>query len=133
MTGQQPIRASDRDRESVAEVLRGAYAAGCLDTGELEQRTGEAYRARTLDDLRALTADLPRWLVEGPVPGQYHGRPPRRTAPWWPFGIGLALAGMCLVVVAVAWAPLAAVPLVFVWLMVMVRTRGGPPGSRPPW
>ena len=59
MTDQRSIRASDQDRERVAEVLRGAFAAGCLDSGELGQRSGAAYRARTLGELSDLTADLP--------------------------------------------------------------------------
>jgi DUF1707 SHOCT-like domain len=47
----------------VVEVLRDAYTAGCLDNCELEQRSGKAYSARTLDELRALIADLPDRLL----------------------------------------------------------------------
>lgn len=127
MTAQPPIRASDQDRESVAGVLRDAYVAGCLDRAEFEQRSGRAYAARTLDDLRALTADLPGWLLNRPVASQYRARrPPRRVAPGLPWGLGFALAGLCLVAAAAAWAPPAVVPLVFVWLLVMASARGWP-------
>jgi len=131
MTGQQPIRASDRDREHTADMLRDAYAAGCLDGGELEQRSGLAYAARTLDDLQSLTADLPAWLLERPVPGQYGFRPsPQRSAPLLPWGLAAALAGLCIVAVSVAWAPLAVIPLVVLCLLVLARGSRWPP--RPP-
>jgi Domain of unknown function (DUF1707) len=130
MTGQQPIRASDQDRERAVDVLRDAYAAGCLDGGELEQRSGKAYSARTLDDLRALLSDLPGWLLERPLVSQDRlVRSPRRVVPGLPWGFGFVLAGLCLIAVAVAWAPLAVVPVVAVWLLVMARAYRRPPRS----
>ena len=61
---QQPrdrsVRASDADRERVADVLRQHAGEGRLDTDELEQRLEAALAAKTLADLDALTADLPR-------------------------------------------------------------------------
>jgi hypothetical protein len=53
------IRASDADRESVVTILREAYTDGRLTLDEFDQRTTTAYAARTWDDLRALTSDLP--------------------------------------------------------------------------
>jgi hypothetical protein len=133
MTGQQPIRASDENRESVVEMLCDAYAAGCLDKTELERRSGEAYCARTLQQLQSLTADLPVWLLTRPAPLQRvrrAGEPPRRPAPAWWWGFALTIAGFWLTVVALEWAPLLAVPLMFVWLLVNACVRGRPP--RPP-
>lgn len=127
MTTQRPIRASDQDRDSVAEVLRGAYAAGCLDKSELEQRSSEAYSARTLDELRDLTADLPAWLLERPVSFPYgygYEDPPRRPALKWPVGVMFAFAGFWLIVAAVAWVPPAAVPLTLIWLVLALCNRG---------
>jgi hypothetical protein len=96
-------------------VLRDAHTAGCLDSGELEQRSGRAYSASTLDDLRALLSDLPGWLLERPLVRQDRlMRSPRRVVPGLPWGFRFALAGLCLIDVAVAWAPLAVVPLVVV-------------------
>jgi Domain of unknown function (DUF1707) len=60
MGGRAVIRASDDERERCVEVLRTAYADGRLDSRELEERVGLAWRARTRGDLAALTADLPR-------------------------------------------------------------------------
>lgn len=131
MTGQQPIRASDQDRERAAEVLRNAYTAGCLDSGELEQRSGKAYSAKTLDDLRVLLADLPEWLLERPMVREDRCTDPsRRMVPGLPWGLGFALAGLCLIAVAVSWAPVAAVPLVLVWLLIMARAYGWPRSAR---
>ena len=53
------LRASDDERESVAEALRAHYADGRLDSDELEQRVSLAYRARSRGALSALLTDLP--------------------------------------------------------------------------
>ena len=53
------LRASDADREQVAERLRQATAEGRLLAEELEQRLGTLFRARTYGELDALVADLP--------------------------------------------------------------------------
>jgi Domain of unknown function (DUF1707) len=52
-------RASDAEREQVAETLRTHAAAGRLDPDELEQRLENAFAARTRADLAPLIADLP--------------------------------------------------------------------------
>jgi uncharacterized protein DUF1707/2TM domain-containing protein len=54
------VRASDEDRERTLRQLRRHYAAGRLEPEELEQRIGVATRARTREELRALTVDLPK-------------------------------------------------------------------------
>ena len=55
----QPIRASDGERDQVVELLQRHFADGRLAQDELEERAGAALAARTRDQLRALTADLP--------------------------------------------------------------------------
>lgn len=55
----RPIRASDRERESVVDILRDAYTDGRLMLDEFEERTSAAYAAKTWTELRELTADLP--------------------------------------------------------------------------
>ncbi|RJL33628.1 DUF1707 and DUF2154 domain-containing protein [Bailinhaonella thermotolerans] len=52
------LRAADVDRERVIEVLREAVADGRLTPAEHEERVEHCYRARTLGELGALTADL---------------------------------------------------------------------------
>jgi adenylate cyclase len=58
---------SDQARDRAVETLRRAYAKGRLTREELEERTEQAYAARTRADLRATTHGLPR---------------PRRRLPW---------------------------------------------------
>ncbi|GGR78533.1 hypothetical protein GCM10010252_16520 [Streptomyces aureoverticillatus] len=60
------LRASDADRERVAEELREALAEGRLDMGEFDERLDAAYRARTYGDLAPLTRDLPSAVPPGP-------------------------------------------------------------------
>ncbi|MDH6134997.1 hypothetical protein P3T37_004407 [Kitasatospora sp. MAA4] len=53
------LRASDADRERIAELLRDAYADGRLTVDEHSERIEAAYNARTLGELAPLTRDLP--------------------------------------------------------------------------
>jgi hypothetical protein len=53
------VRASDAEREDVAELLREQAAAGRLTMAEFEERMAAAYHARTREELRQLTMDLP--------------------------------------------------------------------------
>ncbi|MCQ4209509.1 DUF1707 SHOCT-like domain-containing protein [Streptomyces longispororuber] len=70
------LRASDADREQVAERLRDALAEGRLDMEEFEERLDATYKARTYRELAPLTRDLPGPgapaapvnLVKGPLP-----------------------------------------------------------------
>lgn len=59
MLGKSQVRASDEERERTVGALREHYADGRLDAGELDERVGRAYRARTRGDLDALFRDLP--------------------------------------------------------------------------
>ncbi|MFF3379654.1 DUF1707 domain-containing protein [Streptomyces sp. NPDC002680] len=60
MTDDLPeLRASDADRERVAEVLRDALAEGRLDMAEFEERLDATYQARTYGELTPITRDLP--------------------------------------------------------------------------
>ena len=76
------IRASDAERDQVAERLSEACAHGRLDTSELEERIEAAYAARTMRELQALVADLPA------PPARRPARPRRR--PWFPGNRGFA-------------------------------------------
>jgi cobalamin biosynthesis protein CbiG len=52
-------RASDADRDRVASLLQEHHAAGRLSAEEFSERLDSALRARTLDELDELLADLP--------------------------------------------------------------------------
>ena len=68
------MRASDRDREASAAILRGAYLRGELSTQTFDWRVELALGARTREQLRRLTDDVARpalerarrWLAPGP-------------------------------------------------------------------
>ncbi|WP_327371970.1 DUF1707 SHOCT-like domain-containing protein [Streptomyces sp. NBC_01217] len=53
------MRASDAERERVAEILREAVAEGRLEMEEFEQRLEAAYKARTHGELAPIVRDLP--------------------------------------------------------------------------
>jgi hypothetical protein len=59
MARRTTLRASDQDRDQVAERLRQAAAEGRLLAEELEHRLARALRARTYGELDPLVADLP--------------------------------------------------------------------------
>jgi hypothetical protein len=66
------LRASDADRERVADRLRAAAAEGRISAEELDQRLEVAFAARTEAELAPVLADLPA----PPAPA----RPRRRRA-----------------------------------------------------
>jgi len=69
------LRASDADRERVAQVLHTALAEGRLTVAELQERLDIVYAAKTLGELEPVTWDLPGHADLVP-------RPP--AAPAWP-------------------------------------------------
>jgi hypothetical protein len=80
------LRASDADRERVIAALADAAGDGRLTHAEHEERVGQAYAARTLGDLAALTADLlppesqPLRMDERPLTAIF--RSEHRTGRW---------------------------------------------------
>jgi Flp pilus assembly protein TadB len=90
------FRASDSDREQVAERLRKAAAEGRLLAEELEQRLGAALRARTYGELDALVDDLPGDRAPAP----------RNHAPAYLKGSAIALGIVVLVAAVLALAAL---------------------------
>ena len=57
---QEPaLRASDDDRDAVLRALERHTAVGRLSLDEFDQRSTAALAAVTLDELAALTSDLP--------------------------------------------------------------------------
>ena len=59
MAARSILRASDADRERVAERIRHAATEGRLTSDELEDRMHRALSARTYGELDQLVADLP--------------------------------------------------------------------------
>jgi hypothetical protein len=82
------MRASDADRERVAEVLRTAATEGRLHLSELDERLAAVYAARTYAELEPITHDLPttRTAPRTPVAAADARRP-------YASGMGLAIMG----------------------------------------
>ena len=53
------LRASDQDRDHVAQLLNQAFSEGRLGPEEHTERLESAYTAKTLGELRPLVSDLP--------------------------------------------------------------------------
>ena len=70
MAADRAIRASDKDRDSAAEWLNEAYRVGRLSREELDDRATAAYSAKTQDELRDFTADLPRPMAGTGLPSE---------------------------------------------------------------
>lgn len=126
------MRASDSDRERVAEILRDAHGEGRLNQDELMLRLEATYAARTYQDLDGVIDDLP--VVRRPavqVADQVNRRPrsapvpqrrftPRRMARvflninWWAYGAAVALC-------------------VVIWFLIFVATDNGMQYLWPLW
>ncbi|WP_432015135.1 DUF1707 SHOCT-like domain-containing protein [Streptomyces cucumeris] len=77
-----PLRASDADRDRIADILREALAEGRLDPEEHAERIDAVYRAKTLGELEPLVRDLPAAPGRGAGPETVRGgADPSRTAP----------------------------------------------------
>jgi DUF1707 SHOCT-like domain len=109
------LRAADRDRDAVGEILREHHVAGRLDAEEFQERLDRCYAAKTYAELDDLVADLPR---------QDPTRPPRRA--WsWP---AVALVPLLIAAIALSHGHLLwlAIPLfLFVGRSLLWRSAGG--------
>jgi hypothetical protein len=57
--GPPAVRASDADRDRIADILREALAEGRLDAEEHAERVEAVYRSKTVGELEPLIRDLP--------------------------------------------------------------------------
>jgi hypothetical protein len=72
------LRASDADRDRIADILRDALAEGRLDAAEHSERIDKVYAAKTIGQLEPLVRDLPvgRSAVPAPAPPAPRGYDP---------------------------------------------------------
>ncbi|KOG36456.1 DUF1707 SHOCT-like domain-containing protein [Streptomyces resistomycificus] len=83
MTEDAPeLRASDADRERVAEILQDALAEGRLDMEEFEERLDATYKARTYGELTPITRDLPAAAGAAPAPRVSMTKEPAGSGSW---------------------------------------------------
>jgi hypothetical protein len=97
------LRAGDRDREAVVDILRQQHLAGRLESDEFQERVDRCYAAKTYADLDGLLADLPA--------GEEQTRSTRRAWRWPAF----ALVPVLIAVIALSRGHLfwPAIPLLF--------------------
>lgn len=110
MARHSSLRASDADRDAVAERLRQAAVEGRIDPDELEQRLHRALRAKTYGDLDRLLGDLPAKPVKW--------ERPRSSAVAPTAGFALAMVLRTVVALVILGAVLVAVTLTFAWWMI---------------
>jgi Domain of unknown function (DUF1707) len=131
----RPIRASDKEREGVVDVLRDAYTDGRLTLDEFDERTSAAYAARTWAELRDLTADLPvepllgadlncRPQVTQPQPLPAATRP-RQAGRDHPLGRLLPVVLVWILISAVAGSMSVAIVLSIVFVCLLACRVGG--------
>ncbi len=126
------LRASDTERNAVADKLSRHYAEGRLDETEFKARLDTAMSATTRGDLHGLFHDLPPLPSEPPPPPPRH----RRILPWVFLVAFLALAAgaaMPWYAFHVPWVLLAIVGF-FLWRRARGHTHWHPPrpdGGRP--
>lgn len=66
------MRASDADRDRIADILREALAEGRIDAEEHAERIDAVYRAKTVGELEPVVRDLPATRPAGePAPRRY--------------------------------------------------------------
>jgi Flp pilus assembly protein TadB len=111
------LRASDADRDAVADRLHQAAVEGRLEPDELEERLHRALRARTYGELRRLVADLPS------------SRPARRattglTVAKLTFRVVLALVALAAVLTVLAVMAVWWLAWLVLWLTLRPRRYG---------
>ena len=98
------LRASDDERNAVADKLARHYAEGRLDESEFKTRLDTAMSATTRGDLNGLFYDLPALPRPAPPPPPRH----RRVVPWVILFVFLAVV----VGATLPWYPMYHVPWV---------------------
>ena len=111
------LRASDADRDAVADRLRRAAIEGRLDPDELDERLGSALRAKTYGELDQLVTDLPGV----PATPRPRPRPTRTPTVGAVFVVALrvafVLAVLCVLAVAVAATVAWWLLIALIWLV----------------
>ena len=113
---QPRMRAGDKDRQRVVEQLGKHFAEGRLTVAEFDERVVRAHGAVYLDELPALTADLPS-----------EQRPAPRARPASPEPWRLPAAVALLMAVVMVWSvgalAVGAPPPVFAFLLLFLLLR----------
>ncbi len=128
MAKRSSLRASDADRERVAERLKQATTEGRILAHELEERLAAALRARTYGDLDEVVADLPGARVATPSRAT-RTRQLVLARPMLALAVAVAAIVMVVMVAAVVLASLFALSGIWVMIAVFALVHRGRNGS----
>lgn len=118
------IRASDADRDRVADSLREHCAQGRITIDEMHERLEAVYEAKTLGDLQEVTSDLPEEdFYELPVPASQ----PKSTASVAPRPPSGDLEAQRMRAMWGAWGVVSGINFT-IWLIILVTS-----GAVYPW
>jgi hypothetical protein len=123
-TGAPEPRIGDAEREAAVTALGEHYAAGRLTKEEFDERSDQAWTARTAAGLWPLFADLPRpssARSSVPPPAAPRATTHRRADRWWLGPVLTPLLAVVAVLVVLTHLPL----LLFVALVWLIVARGG--------
>jgi hypothetical protein len=112
---QPRMRAGDKDRQRTVEQLGKHFGEGRLTVEEFDERVVRAHSSVYLDELPALTADLPG----DPEPHRRGTRPPMRV----PFAVFVLLAAILLTVSMVGAVVHGAPPFFALFLVFLFLRR----------
>jgi hypothetical protein len=116
---QPRMRAGDKDRQHVIEQLGTHFGEGRLTVEEFDERIVRAHASVYLDELPALTADLPR----EPEPHHQPTRSPRRVPGMLVLLIAMLLAWSMVAAVVYGVPPLFGLVLLFLFVRHMRWSR----------
>ncbi|GGT83009.1 DUF1707 SHOCT-like domain-containing protein [Streptomyces lateritius] len=74
------LRASDADRDRIADILGDALAEGRIDAEEHSERIDAVYRAKTVGELEPIVRDLPAGTRPRQAPDSAHAYGPEDTS-----------------------------------------------------
>jgi hypothetical protein len=125
MNTDERLRASDYDRDHVLNILRDTYVEGRITAEEFEERTGTAMSARTIGELRRLTADLPASAPEMPGTSRQAPASGLPFAPLGPAVIAVAVVAIILLSTVVPVTHVIGVPVgIVAFVLFRCVTRG---------
>jgi hypothetical protein len=113
---QPRMRAGDKDRQHVVEVLGKHFGEGRLTVEEFDDRVVRAHASIYLDELPALTADLPRDPEPYREPQRRPTRPPARVPAFVVVLLAIFLAYSMVMAVVYSAPPLFALFVLFLFL-----------------
>ena len=125
------MRAGDRDRDAVVDVLHQAHAEGRLGYDELNDRLERALTAQTYGELVPLTSDLPTCPDTGRLPAVPSAVGARAAGPGVPRP-SPRVVNRALKAAWFTWALAVSINLV-IWVLVSLLGDGGAPPFWPIW